>query len=242
MDTRAAIDSLLDKAYAARRTHDAHGASALFTDDGRFMANGAPAATKNRTEQVTALKGMFDAFAVIGFREHCRIIDPPRAVVALAWRVPHEERAGRGYRCPRPVRGAGRQDRLADHASSTPPTQPRSPAVRRPVNRPRGFFCGGIVAPLPRKFNYSFMTPTAARLGRSTKSGRGLLSRCHPPSALLASRFYGRKARPARPCCASECSLALHLAALAILLATESRLVPARGVPAVPGGCSISGC
>ena len=24
---------------------------------------------------------MFDAFAVIEFREHCRIIDPPRAVV-----------------------------------------------------------------------------------------------------------------------------------------------------------------
>ena len=81
MDTRAAIDSLLDKAYAARRTHDAHGASALFTDDGRFMANGAPAAAKSRAEQVAAMKGMFDAFAVIGFREHCRIIDPPRAVV-----------------------------------------------------------------------------------------------------------------------------------------------------------------
>jgi len=81
MDTRAAIDSLLDKAYAARRTHDAHGASALFTDDGRFMANGAPAATTCRTEQVAALKGMFDAFEVVEFREHCRIIDPPRAVV-----------------------------------------------------------------------------------------------------------------------------------------------------------------
>jgi uncharacterized protein (TIGR02246 family) len=92
MDTRAAIDSLLDKAYAARRTHDAHGASALFTDDGRFMANGAPAATKNRTEQVTALKGMFDAFAVIGFREHCRIIDPPRAVVH--WRGAFRTKSG----------------------------------------------------------------------------------------------------------------------------------------------------
>ena len=30
MDTRAAIDSLLDKAYAARRTQDVQGACALF--------------------------------------------------------------------------------------------------------------------------------------------------------------------------------------------------------------------
>ncbi|MES1148875.1 MAG: nuclear transport factor 2 family protein [Bradyrhizobium guangdongense] len=81
MDTRAAIDSLLDKAYAARRTQDVQGACALFTDDGRFLANGAPAATNSRTEQAAALKGMFDAFAVVEFQEHCRIIDPPRAVV-----------------------------------------------------------------------------------------------------------------------------------------------------------------
>ena len=45
------------------------------------MANGAPAATKSRAEQVAALKGMFDAFALLEFREHCRIIDPPQAVV-----------------------------------------------------------------------------------------------------------------------------------------------------------------
>lgn len=81
MDTRAAIDSLLDKAYAARRAQDVQGACALFTDDGRFMANGAPAATKSRTEQVAAMQGMFDTFELVEFREHCRIIDPPRAVV-----------------------------------------------------------------------------------------------------------------------------------------------------------------
>ena len=80
MDTRATIEAILDKAYDARRRQDANAAAACFTEDGRFMANGAPAATKSRTEQVAALKGMFDAFAVIAFREHCRIIDPPRAV------------------------------------------------------------------------------------------------------------------------------------------------------------------
>jgi ketosteroid isomerase-like protein len=34
-----------------------------------------------RTEQQNALKTMFEAFEVVGFEQHCRIIDPPRAVV-----------------------------------------------------------------------------------------------------------------------------------------------------------------
>ncbi len=81
MDARAAIDALLDQAYDARRTQDAHAAAVLFTDDGCFTANGASAPTKNRAEQITALEGVFAAFALVEFREHCRIIDPPRAVV-----------------------------------------------------------------------------------------------------------------------------------------------------------------
>jgi uncharacterized protein (TIGR02246 family) len=92
MDTRATIEALLDKAYDARRRQDANAAAGCFTEDGRFMANGAPAATKSRAEQVAAMKGMFDAFAVIGFREHCRIIDPPRAVVH--WRGTFRARNG----------------------------------------------------------------------------------------------------------------------------------------------------
>ena len=80
MDTRAAIEGILDKAYAARRSHDAKAAAALFTDDGKFAANGAPRAEKH-AERFGALEGMFAAFAVIGFEQHCRIIDPPRAVV-----------------------------------------------------------------------------------------------------------------------------------------------------------------
>ena len=81
MDTRATIQAILDKAYAARRNQDAAAAAACFCDDGCFMANGMPAGTRNRTEQVSALQQMFDAFALVEFREHCRIIDPPRAVV-----------------------------------------------------------------------------------------------------------------------------------------------------------------
>ena len=80
MDTRVTIESVLDQAYAARRSNDAAGATALFADEGRFGANGAPH-VKDRTERADAMKAMFDAFEVVEFHEHCRIIDPPRAVV-----------------------------------------------------------------------------------------------------------------------------------------------------------------
>ena len=80
-DTRATIETLLDQAYAARRANDAEAAAACFAEDGRFMPNGAPAATKSRAEQVSAMKSMFEAFEVVTLSEHCRIIDPPRAVV-----------------------------------------------------------------------------------------------------------------------------------------------------------------
>ena len=63
MDTRATIEAVLDKLYDARRRNDASAAAECFREDGRFMPNGAPAATTNRSEQLTSLKGLFDAFA-----------------------------------------------------------------------------------------------------------------------------------------------------------------------------------
>jgi ketosteroid isomerase-like protein len=81
MDTRASIEAILDKAYDARRRNDAEGAAAAFCEDGCFMANGMPAGTRNRAEQVDAMKQMFAAFTVLDLQERCRIIDPPRAVV-----------------------------------------------------------------------------------------------------------------------------------------------------------------
>jgi ketosteroid isomerase-like protein len=80
MDTRASIESILDKAYAARQREDHEAAMACFTEDGCFKANGSPGTT-NRTEQAMALKATFDQFALLEFHLHCRIIDPPRAVV-----------------------------------------------------------------------------------------------------------------------------------------------------------------
>jgi ketosteroid isomerase-like protein len=83
MDTRASIETLLDQAYAARRSQDAAAATACFTDDGCFRANGGPPTTC-RTEQHKALQTLFDAFELVSFEQHCRLIDPPRA--AVHWR------------------------------------------------------------------------------------------------------------------------------------------------------------
>jgi ketosteroid isomerase-like protein len=81
METRASIEAILDKAYEARRRSDAAAAAACFCEDGRFIANGTLASTKSRSEQVMALKQLFEEFTLLEFQQHCRIIDPPRAVV-----------------------------------------------------------------------------------------------------------------------------------------------------------------
>jgi uncharacterized protein (TIGR02246 family) len=80
MDARSSIEALLDKAYAARQRQDAEAAAACFTEDGCFRPNGG-LPTANRVEQTTSLKAVFDAFELIKMDVHCRIIDPPRAVV-----------------------------------------------------------------------------------------------------------------------------------------------------------------
>ena len=46
MDTRASIETVLDKAYAARQSNDAQGAADLFADDAKFGANGKPHAER----------------------------------------------------------------------------------------------------------------------------------------------------------------------------------------------------
>jgi ketosteroid isomerase-like protein len=83
MDDRVTIEAILDKAYAGRRSGDAQAVAALFAEDGKFGANGAPHA-ESRSERADALQGMFAAFEVVGFEQYCRIIDPPRA--AVYWR------------------------------------------------------------------------------------------------------------------------------------------------------------
>ena len=55
MDTRATIEAILDKAYAARQRQDVEATAACFTADGCFRANGGPP-TANRLEQTMSLK------------------------------------------------------------------------------------------------------------------------------------------------------------------------------------------
>ena len=93
MDTRASIEAVLDRAYEARRRNDAESSAACFCDNGCFMANGVPDSTKNRSEQVVALKRLFEEFALVEFTQHCRVIDPPRAVVH--WRGKFRAQNGR---------------------------------------------------------------------------------------------------------------------------------------------------
>ena len=93
MDTRASIESILDKAYDARRAEDVEAVIACLCEDARFLANGAPAAALTRSEHRTTIKELFDAFALVEFSQHCRIIDPPRAVVH--WRGKFRAQNGR---------------------------------------------------------------------------------------------------------------------------------------------------
>jgi ketosteroid isomerase-like protein len=91
MNTRASIEALLDEAYAARCKQDVTATTAFFTEDGCFRANGGPATTC-RSEQESALRGLFDAFELLNFEQHCRLIDPPRAVVH--WRGKFRAKSG----------------------------------------------------------------------------------------------------------------------------------------------------
>jgi uncharacterized protein (TIGR02246 family) len=81
MENRDEIERLLDLAYAARQKEDAASISELFTDDARFIVSGAPQPAIGRAQRHAALAEMFSTFALTNFRQHCRVIDPPRAVV-----------------------------------------------------------------------------------------------------------------------------------------------------------------
>ena len=115
MDTRAAIEAILDKAYAARRGQDAEGGRGCFCEDGCFMANGVPAAQEPD-------RAGLGAEGACSRPSRCSSIQAAlpdhRSAArggALARKIPRPERAGGRDRHPRPDRGAGRADRLADH-------------------------------------------------------------------------------------------------------------------------------
>ena len=81
MDTRQTIDSVLDEAYAARRRQKVDDVVRLFNEGVHFRLNGAAPAATDGTQLRSTIQGMFDSMDLLDFHVHCRVIDPPRAVV-----------------------------------------------------------------------------------------------------------------------------------------------------------------
>jgi ketosteroid isomerase-like protein len=81
MSSRQEIERVLDQAYAARQRQDVAATVACFHPNGTFASNGAPAPACGTEQCSSALAGLFEAFALLEMQPHCRVIDPPRAVV-----------------------------------------------------------------------------------------------------------------------------------------------------------------
>lgn len=81
METRAEIERILDRAYAARQKQDVNAVFECFGSDGRFRQNGLDRPAADREAARSALQDLFDAFDLLEFQGHCRVIEPPRAVV-----------------------------------------------------------------------------------------------------------------------------------------------------------------
>ena len=80
METRAEIERILDRAYAARQKQDINAVFECFGSDGRFRQNGLDRPA-DREAARSALQDLFDTFDLLEFQGHCRVIEPPRAVV-----------------------------------------------------------------------------------------------------------------------------------------------------------------
>src|SRR5687768_2179551 len=81
MASRADIELILDQAYTARRKQDLDAVLDCFGAESRFKVNGAEADAADRGQQRSAIQGIFDAFQLMEFHSHSRVIDPPKAVV-----------------------------------------------------------------------------------------------------------------------------------------------------------------
>src|SRR5262245_36030338 len=81
MDSRQDIERILDRAYAARFKQDLDAVVECFHPEGCFAMNGAPRPSADRGGQRSAMQDLFAAFDLLDFQSHCRLIDPPQAVV-----------------------------------------------------------------------------------------------------------------------------------------------------------------
>jgi ketosteroid isomerase-like protein len=81
MTSRADIDQILDRAYAARKKHDVQGVFECFTSDGQFRQNGQGGAHTDAVMSRAELQNVFDAFQLLESQEYRRVIEAPLAVV-----------------------------------------------------------------------------------------------------------------------------------------------------------------
>jgi ketosteroid isomerase-like protein len=81
MTSRADIDQILDRAYAARKKHDVQGVFECFTSDGQFRQCGQGEACSDAAVSRVGLQGLFDAMELVESHEHRRVIEGPLAVV-----------------------------------------------------------------------------------------------------------------------------------------------------------------
>jgi ketosteroid isomerase-like protein len=81
MNSRQEIEQVLDRAYAARQRQDVAATIACFHANGSFAVNGAPVPACGTDECRSALADLFETFTLLESQPHCRVIDPPHAVV-----------------------------------------------------------------------------------------------------------------------------------------------------------------
>jgi ketosteroid isomerase-like protein len=81
MDSRQDIERILDQAYAARQKQDIDAVIECFHPEGCFKMNGSDGPSADRVGQRSTMEGLFSTFELLDFHSHCRLIDPPQAVV-----------------------------------------------------------------------------------------------------------------------------------------------------------------
>ncbi len=81
MEDRKAIETILNQAYESRQKQDLAATEKAFCSDACITLVGAPAPATEALQRRQTLEQLFDAFELLKFDVHYRVIEPPRAVV-----------------------------------------------------------------------------------------------------------------------------------------------------------------
>jgi hypothetical protein len=159
-----------------------------------------------------SLKAVFEAFELVKMDVHCRVIDPPRAVVH--WRGMFRAKNGQLGETDVLDLIEVRDGRIASLTTFFD-TAYAAALSAPPYTR------SGIGGPLPRPNYYSLMTRSVAR----RENVRAWLQVMPPAITALASRFSGADGLSRQTAWRAGLIALPHVVALAILLATEDDIV-----------------